>query len=102
MLKIQKPITITANPSILKHGDSFAQRIAGNYQIMSAGINADEMLHFISTPPEIYFAENEGINSFVDIRSTYNNKQTNIEIVNNILKLLMLNLSRLFIQHQQT
>lgn len=89
MLKIQKPITITANPSILKHGDSFAQRIAGNYQIMSAGINADEMLHFISTPPEIYFAENEGLNSFVDIRSTYNNKQTNVEIVNNILNRIL-------------
>ena len=52
MLTIHTPIGLTVNPSILKMNDNFTERLMGNYQIIGNGLEPEDMLHFLSEPPE--------------------------------------------------
>lgn len=88
MLTIREPITLTAQPSIVTVSDHFAERMTANYKVMAGRINEEDMLHFISVPPEIYLAEgNEG--SFVNLKNTNNIQNTNIELINNVINRIL-------------
>lgn len=88
MLTIREPITLTAQPSIVTVSDHFAERMTANYKVMTGRINEEDMLHFISVPPEIYLAEgNEG--SFVNLKNTNNIQNTNIELINNVINRIL-------------
>ena len=88
MLTIRKPITLTAKPSIVTVSDNFAARMSANYDVMASRINEEDMLHFISAPPEVYLAEgSEG--SFINLKNTNNSLRTNIELINNVVNRIL-------------
>ena len=88
MLTIHKPITLTADPSILKTSDNFSERITGNYQVMASRMSTEEMLHFIASPPEVYLAEG-GMHSFIDMNTSYDSRETKLSIINNVLNRIL-------------
>ena len=88
MLTIREPITLTAKPSIVTVSDNFAARMSANYDVMASRINEEDMLHFISAPPEVYLAEgSEG--SFINLKNTNNSLRTNIELINNVVNRIL-------------
>ncbi len=88
MLTIHTPIGLTVNPSILTVNDNFTQRLLGNYQIIGNGLEAEDMLHFVSAPPEVYLAEG-GMTALVGNQTVYENQNFKLDVINNVLNRIL-------------
>ncbi len=88
MLTIHTPIELTVNPSVLQLNDNFTERITGNYEMMGARLEPEDMLHFISEPPEIYLAEG-GMTSLVDNQNIFENRTLKMDVINNVLNRIL-------------
>ena len=84
MLKIKAPIECKTNTDVTTVGDAFGERIRGNYGVMGAGINGEELLHLVSQPPEIYLGEG-GMTNLVAQTNVANRQETKVNIINNFL-----------------
>ncbi|MBO5092773.1 MAG: hypothetical protein J6C33_00255, partial [Lachnospiraceae bacterium] len=88
MLTIHTPIELTADPSILRLNSNFTERLTGNYKLIGNGLEAEDMLHFLSQPPEIYLAEG-GMTSLADYRNLYENRNLKLDVINNVLNRIL-------------
>lgn len=88
MLTIHTPIELTINPSVLQLNDNFTERLTGNYQVIGNGLEPEDMLHFVSEPPEIYLAEG-GMTALVDNRTVYENQSLKMDVINNVLNRIL-------------
>lgn len=88
MLTIHTPIGLTVNPSILTVNDNFTQRLLGNYQIIGNGLEAEDMLHFVSAPPEVYLAEG-GMTALVGNQTVFENQNFKLDVINNVLNRIL-------------
>ncbi|MCR5626478.1 MAG: hypothetical protein K6F99_04075 [Lachnospiraceae bacterium] len=89
MLKIKAPIELKVKTSYVSSSEDFYHRITGNYELLTAGITSEDLLHVVNTPPEIYIAEGEGMTSIINSnRSTELNYQK-VDILNNVLNRVM-------------
>lgn len=89
MLTLKAPIELVCNTSMIPAREAFYHRITGNYAVMNAGIDKEELLHMVTAPPEIYLGEGDSstLTNYVDIR---NQQETRIELVNNLLNRIVL------------
>ncbi len=89
MLTLKAPIELVCNSSMIPAQEAFYHRITGNYAVMNAGIDKEELLHMVTAPPEIYLGEGSSsiLTNNVDIR---NQQETRIEMVNNLLNRIVL------------
>ena len=88
MLTIQKPLKLTARASILQLNENFTERMRGNYRMIESGLTPEDMLHFLSAPPEVYVSEGEG-GSLVDFQNTFHNQDIKIEVINDVLNRIL-------------
>lgn len=88
MLTIHTPIELTVNPSMLQLNDNFTERLTGNYKILGAGLEPEDMLHFLSEPPEIYLAEG-GMTSLVNNQNNVENRTLKMDVINNVLNRIL-------------
>ena len=88
MLTIHTPIELTVNPSMLQLNDNFTERITGNYKILGARLEPEDMLHFLSEPPEIYLAEG-GMTSLVNNQNNVENRTLKMDVINNVLNRIL-------------
>lgn len=88
MLTIHTPIGLTVNPSILKKNDNFTERLMGNYQIIGNRLEPEDMLHFLSQPPEVYLAEG-GMTSLIENTKIYENQNLKLDVINNVLNRIL-------------
>lgn len=88
MLTIHTPIELTVNPSILQLNDNFMQRLTGNYKMIGNGLEPEDMLHFMSEPPEIYLAEG-GMTALIDNKTIYENQNLKMDVINNVLNRIL-------------
>lgn len=88
MLTIHTPIELTVNPSILKIKDNFTQRLTGNYQVIGSGLEMEDMVHFVSQPPEIYLAEG-GMTALIENKSIQENQNLKLDVINNVLNRIL-------------
>lgn len=88
MLTIHTPIGLTVDSSILQLNDNFTQRLTGNYQMIGNGMEPEEMLHFLSEPPEIYLAEG-GMTALIDNKNIYENQNLKMDVINNVLNRIL-------------
>lgn len=88
MLTIHTPIELTVNPSILQLNDNFTQRLTGNYKMIGNGLEPEDMLHFISEPPEVYLAEG-GMTALIDNKTIYENQNLKMDVINNVLNRIL-------------
>lgn len=84
MLTIHTPIGLTVDPTILTINDQFTERLVGNYQVIGNGLEPEDMLHFVSEPPEVYLAEG-GMTALVDQKTIYENQNLKLDVINNVL-----------------
>lgn len=88
MLTIHTPIGLTADSSILTVNDNFTERLMGNYQIIGNGLEPEDMLHFVSSPPEVYLAEG-GMTALIDNQTIYHNQNLKMNVMNNVLNRIL-------------
>ena len=90
MLKIKAPIELRCSTDVTTVGDSFGERIRGNYGVMGVGLSQEELMHLVSRPPEIYLAEG-GITNLVSEANIENRQLNKVEIINNFLNRVLVN-----------
>ena len=90
MLKIKAPIELRCGKDVTTVGDSFGERIRGNYGVMGVGLSQEELMHLVSRPPEIYLAEG-GITNLVSEANIENRQVNKVEIINNFLNRVLVN-----------
>lgn len=88
MLTIHTPISLTVNPSMLQLNENFTERLTGNYKVIGNGLEPEDMLHFMSEPPEVYLAEG-GMTALVDHQTVYENRSLKLDVINNVLNRIL-------------
>ena len=84
MLTIKAPIELKCSTSMVPSQESFYHRITGNYELLSSGIDREDLLHVVTAPPEIYLGEG-GMTSIVNNTRVQNSQETKMEVINNLL-----------------
>lgn len=84
MLTLKAPLELRCNPAMISSWESFYHRITGNYGLLSAGIEREDLLHMVTTPPELYIEEG-GMTSIVQNTRIQNSQETRLEVLNNLL-----------------
>jgi len=64
--------------------EAFYHRIKGNYELISSGIDREDLLHVVTAPPEVYLGEG-GMGSIVNNTRVQNRQETKMEVFNNLL-----------------
>ena len=90
MLKIKAPIELKCNTDVTSVGDSFGEKIRGNYGVMGSGLSGEELMHLVSRPPEIYLGEG-GITNLVSESNIEDRQLNKVEIFNNFLNRVLVN-----------
>lgn len=89
MLTIKAPIELTCTRPIASPQDGFCERIQGNYQWMAVQVSEEELLHLVTTPPEVYLEES-GMTSIVQNTRIENRQEQKLEMINNLLNRISL------------
>ena len=88
MLTIHTPIELTVDPSMLTINDNFVQRLTGNYQMIGNDLEPEDMLHFLSEPPEVYLAEG-GMTALIENHKIVENQNLKFDVINNVLNRIL-------------
>jgi hypothetical protein len=92
MIKLQAPIELKTRTDFVKDNEGFTERIAGNYSLMGLEIGAEELLHIVNSPPEIYVAEGDAT-TIVGNTLISNRNEEKLDIINNMLNRIMLSVN---------
>ena len=88
MLRLRAPIELKISAGMSKDHASDYNRMVANYSLMASDINPEEMLHVLTSPPEIYLAEG-GMTTVTGTTVLNNRREENIEIINNVLNRIL-------------
>lgn len=89
MLTVKSPISLVTNRTIGQGYDSFSQRILGNYQLLQTNLEAEDFLHLVTAPPEIYFGEG-GMTQLVENVDIRQNQNVKLSLINNMVNRIVL------------
>ena len=92
MITLKSPIELKTRTDFIKDTESFGERIAGNYALMGLEIGAEELLHIVNSPPEIYVAEG-GATTIVGNTLISSRNEEKLDIINNMLNRIMLSVN---------
>ncbi|MCR4705562.1 MAG: hypothetical protein K5641_05800 [Lachnospiraceae bacterium] len=88
MLTVKAPIELKCADLMIPSGEDFYKRITGNYEMITSGITEEELLHVVTTPPEIYFA-GEGQTGILNETNISNRQETKIDVINNLVNRIL-------------
>ena len=88
MLTIKAPIELKCTGLVLSTGEDFFHRITDSYEMLSAKITGEDLLHLVSTPPELYFAEG-GMTNIFSNTNMYQSGESKVEIINNLVNRIL-------------
>ncbi len=84
MLTLKAPIEIKSRRDFVHDNESFYDRISANYSFLGREIGAEELLHIVNTPPDVYISE--GDLTTVSGSTVINSRnEEKLEIINNVL-----------------
>jgi len=90
MLTLKAPIELKNRSNYIKADDSFYNRISANYSLMGSDIKNADLLHAVTSPPEIFISE--GDITTVSGNTFINNKnEEKLSIFNNLLNRILVN-----------
>jgi len=90
MLTVKAPIEIKARTTYLAAPEAFYRRITGNYSLMETRVDAEDLLHLSTTPPEIYVQEGGAMTSILESNTRNETNLQKVEILNNVLNRIVL------------
>ncbi len=89
MLTVKAPIELKSHTNMVSSWEKFYHRISGNYEVMSSGIDHEDLLHVMSVPPEVYIGAGDMTN-LVNNNRIQTHQETKLEIINNLLNRISL------------
>ena len=90
MLILKAPIELKNRSNFIQADDSFYNRISANYSLMGSDITNTDLLHAVTSPPEIFISE--GDITTVSGSTFINNKnEEKLSIFNNLLNRILVN-----------
>ncbi len=92
MITLKAPIALKNRTDFINNYEGFNERIAGSYGLMGIEIGAEELLHIVNTPPEIYIAD-AGATTIVGNTLISSHNEEKLNIINNMLNRVMLSVS---------
>ena len=90
MLIIKEPIKLNCKEMIQGVNEGFCQRIRSNYNLMTADLDGEELLHMVTSPPEVYLAQASS-SQIMNQTMIFDQKEVKIEMMNNLLNRLSMN-----------
>ncbi len=84
MLTVKAPIELKCRAGIVPSYESFVHRITGNYEMMSATVTGEDLLHLVTEPPEVFFAEGS-VSTIINQTNINQNQENKLEILNQLL-----------------
>lgn len=88
MLTLKAPIELKNRSGFVHDNESFCHMIEGRYSLMGAEINGEDLLHAITSPPDIFIAE--GDRTTFTGNAVFNNRnEEKLEIINNVLNRIL-------------
>ncbi|MCC8140641.1 MAG: hypothetical protein LIO67_10170 [Lachnospiraceae bacterium] len=84
MLTIKAPIAIKCGRITASSQEAFGERIRGNYEILAARIEREDLLHVVMAPPEVYIGGGD-MTSLVEDTRIQNVRETKLTVINNLL-----------------
>lgn len=100
MLTVKSPISLVINRPIGQGYDGFGQRILGNYQLLQTNLEAEDFLHLVTAPPEIYFGES-GMTQLVENVDIRQDQNVKLSLINNMINRIVLAQSDTFTYQDQ-
>jgi len=88
MLRLRAPIELKINGGMARDHAIDYEKMVANYSLMASDITPEDMLHVLTSPPEIYLAEG-GMTTVTGNTFLNNRREENIEIINNVLNRIM-------------
>lgn len=84
MLTVKAPIELKCRAGIVPSYEGFVRRITGNYEMMSAAVTGEDLLHLVTEPPEVFFAEGS-VSTVINQTNIHQNQENKLEILNQLL-----------------
>lgn len=84
MLTVKAPIELKCKDNMIPSHEAFVQRIMGNYELMSASVTGEDLLHMVTEPPEVYVAEGS-VSTLISQTNIHNSQEMKLEILNQLL-----------------
>lgn len=84
MLTVKAPIELKCRAGIVLSYEGFVRRITGNYEMMSAAVTGEDLLHLVTEPPEVFFAEGS-VSTIINQTNINQNQESKLEILNQLL-----------------
>ena len=84
MLTIHKPIELKCADCSVFSRDSFANRILGNYQMMTGNISKEDLLHVVTEPAEVFLAQGD-VSTLVLQTNVQNQQENKLQIMNQLM-----------------
>ena len=84
MLTVKAPIELKCRAGIVLSYEGFVRRITGNYEMMSAAVTGEDLLHLVTEPPEVFFAEGS-VSTIINQTNINQNQENKLEILNQLL-----------------
>ncbi len=88
MLKLREPIRLKNRTDFIKDYSLFESRLMGNYSLMGNDFGSEELLHLVTTPPEIYIAEGGTVTAAGQTFFESRHEET-LNIINNVLNRIL-------------
>ncbi|MCR4909359.1 MAG: hypothetical protein K5985_11070 [Lachnospiraceae bacterium] len=92
MLTLKAPVELKNRTSFVHDNDSFSHRLTDRYSITGSGVGAEELLHALTTPPDIVIAEGDYTtvagNTVINSRN-----EEKLDIINNVLNRILVSVN---------
>lgn len=84
MLTVKAPIELKCRAGIVPSYEGFVHRITGNYEMMTAAVTGEDLLHLVTEPPEVFFAEGS-VSTVINQTNINHNQENKLEVLNQLL-----------------
>ena len=85
MLTIREPIKLVNKNIGLKSDAGLSERIRGNYSMLGSNIEASDLLHMVTNPPELLYVEGDNTSIFNNKKTIVNIMEEKLTLVNQLL-----------------
>lgn len=89
MLTIKEQMKLNSLNKLKTINESLNQRISMNYNVIGNNITSEDLLHIVTSPPELFYAEGNMTNLVFDNKFNENNN-LKVDVINNLINRVML------------
>lgn len=89
MLILNKPVYCKCSRNILTVSNNLAERIEAFYRLLSVKVDAQELLHMVTAPPDLYIEE-AGFTRAAEVPDRQQERQLKLEVISQLVNRMLL------------